>query len=93
MQVRKALPNAAINRNALRDFRSRGCLLCEERDHRVIESHHIDPSEKRFTVGSNGALNRDPFEYAAEIAKCAPLCPTCHRKVDLGIVKLPEEDE
>lgn len=86
--------NAEINLGAYISFKSQGCRICgEEGDYRVIEAHHLDPSRKRFTLGSKGALNRDPLDYAAEIAACVPLCPTCHRKVEVGILQIPEGDE
>lgn len=88
------MTNYEVNRGALTTFKSQGCAICgEEDDPRIIEAHHVDPSQKRFTLGSLGALNKNPFEYAAEMANCIPLCPNCHRKVEVGIIELPEENE
>lgn len=88
------MTNYEVNLGALISFKSAGCAICgEEDDYRVIEAHHVDPSQKRFTLGSRGALNKHPLLYAAEMANCIPLCPTCHRKVEIGLIQLPEENE
>lgn len=86
------MTNYEINLGALITFKSAGCVICgEEDDYRVIEAHHVDPSQKRFTLGSRQALNRDPLQYAAEMANCIPLCPNCHRRVEVGIIDLPDD--
>lgn len=81
-----------INRGALASWKAQGCALCGEEDPDVIEAHHIRPEEKSFTL-SGGARRRSILIFAAELAKCVPLCCNCHRRVELGVLSLPQEDE
>lgn len=91
-EVRYRKTNHAVtNRAALAAWKAAGCRICGEEDTDVIEAHHVDPSEKLFTI-SGGARNRSPFVFAAELSKCVPLCCNCHRRVELGVVALPEEE-
>lgn len=39
--------------------------------------HHIDPSNKSFTIGENMLVGKDRFEK--EVRKCILLCANCHR--------------
>lgn len=86
------MTNVEINRAALAAYKARGCLICGEEDVDVIELHHVDPSQKLFTC-SGGALRKNILVFAAELAKQVPLCRNCHRRVELGVIQLPEEDE
>lgn len=81
----------SINRGALTSWKAQGCTLCGESDPDVIEAHHVRPEEKVFTL-SGGARRRSPLVFAAELAKCVPLCRNCHRRVELGVLSLPEEE-
>lgn len=78
------------NLTLLRAFREHGCSLCEERESRVIEAHHVNPADKLFNLGNTSAQKVNEFTFAAEVSKCIPLCPTCHRKVTLGIIEIPQ---
>ena len=54
----------------------------------ALEFHHIDPTEKRLTVSTNGAaLAMDIVR--AEAAKCLLLCSNCHAEVEGGFTSLP----
>lgn len=59
--------------------KSLSCEVCGETHYACLEFHHIDPPEKKFTIGR---LIRRPSLKAlqAEIAKCRVLCANCHRK-------------
>ncbi len=86
------MTNVEINRAALASWKAAGCRICGEEDVDVIEGHHVDPGEKLFTT-SGGALRRPPLVFAAELAKQVPLCRNCHRRVEIGVLELPEESD
>lgn len=85
------MTNVEINLGALASYRAKGCVICGEEDTDVIELHHVDPAEKDFTL-SGGALRKNILVFAAELAKTVPLCRHCHRRVELGVIDLPEEN-
>jgi hypothetical protein len=59
-----------------------GCEECGERDPRVLEYDHKDPSDKKHKVSrliiSNYSWNAPVMR--AEVAKCRVLCANCHRR-------------
>lgn len=53
------------------------CAGCGTTDHRVLEFHHRDPSEKELEVSL--MLNWSWKKMMAEVHKCDVLCANCHR--------------
>lgn len=55
------------------------CQLCGESDISCLDFHHINPSDKKFSItdGRNYGIR----EVLDEISKCAILCSNCHRKL------------
>lgn len=54
------------------------CHKCENVfDNCQYDFHHVDPSEKDFTVSEGILLGKDRFFN--EIKKCILLCANCHR--------------
>lgn len=49
---------------------------------RAIEFHHINPSEKDFTIGHRTSIifDNNPDFFKRELDKCILLCRNCHRK-------------
>ena len=47
-------------------------------DPRVYDFHHLDPSEKEFSLGQIGCRSFDKIKV--ELDKCILLCANCHRK-------------
>jgi hypothetical protein len=67
---------------ALEYLAQKGCCDCGERDPRVLEFDHIDPSEKAndvATLFSNG-FGWGSEKLREEIRKCRVICSNCHRK-------------
>ncbi len=57
----------------------------------VLEFHHIDEEEKKFTIG--GAWRNYGLQSVIdEIAKCAVLCANDHLRVHAGTRDLPERE-
>lgn len=52
------------------------CVKCGEDRLYLIEFHHIDPSEKCFTISDRARNKSDMLK--AEINKCVCLCRNCH---------------
>lgn len=57
-----------------------GCERCGDSRFYVIDFHHIDPTTKKFTIGS-GYANSNLKQTKEEVAKCKRLCANCHREV------------
>lgn len=63
-----------------------GCKICGERDHIVLDLHHLDPSVKEKEVGRLFGCTRNKLKE--EIRKCVVLCSNCHRRVHAGTIVL-----
>lgn len=69
------------------------CSLCGyDRTVAALQFHHLDPSAKRFGLGSRG-LARAIEHLREEAAKCVLLCANCHVEVEAGIATLPSAPE
>lgn len=55
------------------------CETCEENHPACLEFHHINPQEKKFTIGRQ-ERRVSLQSLQDEIAKCRVLCANCHRK-------------
>lgn len=58
---------------------SLSCLSCGETHPACLEFHHINPQEKKFTIGRQ-ERRVSLKSLQEEIAKCRVLCANCHRK-------------
>ena len=61
------------------------CQICGyDRCTSALEFHHIDPSQKDFTIsgGTKSFENLKP-----EVDKCILVCSNCHRESHAGIIK------
>ena len=67
------------------------CVLCGyNRNVRVLQFHHRDPSSKRLGLSGHGvAYSIDTLR--AEARKCVLLCANCHAEVEAGASQLPLE--
>jgi len=64
-----------------------GCQVCGEREVCCLDFHHIDPTEKRFTLGRINRALSDFGSIINEVIKCTCLCANCHRKVHSGLIR------
>lgn len=53
------------------------CEKCGEERLYLIQFHHIDPSTKKFCIGSTSA-ERNVESLEEEVKKCVCLCSNCH---------------
>jgi 5-methylcytosine-specific restriction endonuclease McrA len=70
----------------------RGCALCPEKNPFAIDFHHRNKYEKAFTV-SQAIHSKSIDQLEEEIKRCVVLCSNCHRKVEAGVLSLPEITE
>jgi Homeodomain-like domain-containing protein len=60
------------------------CRICGFDGHpAALEFHHLDPSQKNFTL-SRGGVTRSIEELRVEARKCVLLCANCHAEVEVG---------
>ena len=57
-----------------------GCEECGEKDFRVLEFDHIDPSKKKFCISLAIHGKYSLPTVKREIEKCRVLCANCHKK-------------
>lgn len=60
-------------RNHLAGLRAAGCVDCGAA---AVDFHHRDPSTKLFNIGDG--TSRAWQKLLAELAKCDPVCESCH---------------
>jgi transposase len=58
----------------------------------ALEFHHVDPTNKRFSLSHRGVA-RSLEKARAEARKCVLLCANCHVEVESGIATLPIRDD
>lgn len=57
------------------------CSKCGNDDHRVLEFHHRNPTEKEYTIANIIDRGYGVEKMENEISKCDVLCANCHRIV------------
>jgi transposase len=64
------------------------CRICGySRSLAALHFHHLDPGEKRFSMGREG-VTRSLAMMREEAQKCVLLCANCHAEVEAGIVRI-----
>lgn len=58
----------------------RGCEKCGLREVVCLDVHHIDPSQKEFTVSHMCTGGRSLEFIKKELEQCTVLCANCHRR-------------
>jgi hypothetical protein len=61
----------------INEWKSKGCAKCGDTRPYVIDAHHIDPTQKQFSIGTT-MRGINPTQQ--ELEKCIPLCSNCHRE-------------
>jgi len=65
-----------------------GCALCGYARHiGALGFHHLDPGEKRFSLGDRGVA-RSLERARKEARKRVLLCANCHAEVEAGVARL-----
>jgi transposase-like protein len=67
------------------------CVVCGyDRYVGALQFHHLEPSEKEFTISGRG-VTRALDRLRVEASKCALLCANCHAEVEGGVRTLSLE--
>ena len=67
------------------------CRICGyERDVAALQFHHLDPSQKEFSLAMNG-VTRSIEAMRREASKCILLCANCHAEVEVGRTEVPKD--
>ena len=64
------------------------CVKCGENDSCAIDLHHLDPTNKEYTIASIATHTTNKDKILSEIEKCVPLCSNCHRKHHAGRLEM-----
>lgn len=70
-------------KNKLQDFITKyktPCCECGEDHPAVLDFHHVDPSQKSFSINEGIKNKVSCAKMLTEIEKCIVLCSNCHRK-------------
>jgi len=62
------------------------CVGCGEDENCCLEFHHIDSSNKEFTIGASMQYKWE--RILEELKKCVCLCSNCHNKLHAGKLDL-----
>ncbi len=84
---RKAWAKAHPRTKLIEKAKIKGCAICEEKSPVALDFHHIDPSQKKFSIGGYYLIKTDA-EVEEELAKCVVVCANCHRKIHAGLISL-----
>ena len=60
-----------------------GCQVCKETDPCCLDFHHLNPSDKEFSI-SEALAKRSMASILDEIKKCVLVCKNCHAKIHNG---------
>lgn len=72
------------------DLKTGPCYHCKETfPPCCMDLHHVDPSQKLFTINAN---NKGLEALKEEAKKCVRLCAHCHRKLHAGLIELNMEE-
>lgn len=63
------------------------CILCGEDEPSALDCHHLDPTEKEFSISSASMIKKWAV-LEKELEKCVILCSNCHRKVHAKLITL-----
>jgi hypothetical protein len=70
------------------EFKSNGCALCSEDEPCCLSAHHLDPSQKLFSVGEHVGKGVSAKRLIVELSKCICVCENCHRKIHAKLISL-----
>lgn len=70
------------------EYKGGQCFCCGySKCTRALNFHHLDPSEKDFTVSQNG-IKMAFDKLKLELDKCILVCSNCHMEIHEGILEI-----
>lgn len=66
------------------EYKGGKCVICDyNKCIKGFDFHHLDPTKKDFTIGSNSSISWEKIKN--EIEKCILVCCRCHREIHDGL--------
>ena len=72
-------------------FGSECCLCKKQYEPELYDFHHLDPKKKEFGLGAVRGKIVSWKRLVIELRKCVMLCANCHRLVEYGYKKVPND--
>lgn len=70
------------------------CAICGyDKCADAFEFHHVNPDEKKFSIGSANPKHMTWEDVLAEAEKCIMVCSNCHREIHAGLTVMANEYE
>jgi hypothetical protein len=69
-------------------FRATRCIFCGEKEPCCLVAHHIDSTEKDFSLGRARYSGHGRNRVMRELAKCVCLCANCHAKLHANVISI-----
>lgn len=67
------------------------CVVCGYcKVDEALDLHHLNPSEKEFSLGAIRGNPKAWHKIVAELRKCVLICANCHREVEAGKSVIPD---
>ena len=67
------------------------CVVCSyDKCDAVLDFHHLDPTQKDFSLGAARASIKNWKFLVEEVKKCVILCCRCHREYHEGLIEIPK---
>lgn len=57
------------------------CCICSESDSHCLDFHHLDPSQKDFSISDASSMGLSSYRLSDELKKCIVVCKNCHVKI------------
>ncbi len=69
-------------------YKGGACCICGYNKYfGALEFHHLDPSEKDFSISTSGTT-RSWERIKSELNKCICVCANCHREIHAGLINI-----
>ena len=77
-----------LKQRAIALFGGRCCVCNYDRCSAALEFHHLDPTQKDFSIAQAYANPKKWETIVEELSKCVLVCANCHREIHQGILVL-----
>ena len=57
------------------------CSICSEADSYCLDFHHLDPTQKDFSISDAVSFGLHSDKMTEELKKCIVVCKNCHTKI------------
>jgi hypothetical protein len=69
------------------------CVVCNETRSSVLESHHVHPEEKSFSISDGVKSGLSIRRLEIEASKCIVVCCFCHRLYHTKSLNISEQEK